>query len=178
MSSHSAPNLILQIRTRIPPGLPPRDILAGRLVEAVHAMMEKLPIRLPDRDIELGMTLTDDNGIRIVNRAHRQIDAPTDVLSFPLVVESRHGDGESEEELKDDYPDGPPVALGDIVISLETVERQAAERCLPLHERFAECLVHAMLHIAGCEHSTEPGREEMESMEDELVPEVARLLIA
>jgi probable rRNA maturation factor len=162
------PSLILQLRTRIPKGLPSESTLTARLVDAVRIVLGRAPVKLPKRDIELGIVLTDDEGIKVINRVHRKMDVPTDVLSFPL-----HGELDLKEP---DQPEGPPLALGDIVISLETIGRQAADRNLPIHERFAECLVHGMLHILGYEHSTEKSREKMESLEDELVNQVADVL--
>ena len=169
VSAQNAPNLILQVRTRIPAGLPPRDILAGRIVEVFRMVIDRSKLYIPDRDIELGVTLTDDNDIRVINKAHRQTDAPTDVLSFPMFSD---GLVKNANETAGDSP----VALGDIVISLETLTCQASDRALPVHERFAECLVHGMLHIMGFEHSSESGRIDIEALEDDLVPHASGIL--
>jgi len=168
VSLRCTPNLILQIRTRIPSELPSREAMARCLVEALRVVFDQLPNSLPERDLELGMTLTDDQGIKTINKAYRLVDAPTDVLSFPLFT-----NGESFEE---EQPEGPPLSLGDIVINLQTIERQASDRGLKLHERFAECMVHGLLHIMGWEHSSDLSQGRMEALEDELVPAVSELL--
>ena len=96
--------------------------------------------------VEISVTFADDEGIRAINREYREIDRPTDVLSFPLFDYS----GESEE---------PPVdelvgMLGDIVISLEQAEIQAEEYGHPFEREIAFLTVHSMLHLLGYDHET------------------------
>lgn len=92
---------------------------------------------------EVSVTFTDDEGIKHLNRSYRKIDAPTDVLSFPLF------DYEGSEE--------PPVdelenMLGDIVISLERAEAQALEYGHSFEREVAFLCVHSMLHLLGYDH--------------------------
>ena len=166
-SSERSPSLILQIKAEVPEGFPSRDMLAEKFLEAFRKVSERLPGRWEKKEIELGITLTDDSNIRAINKAYRGVDEATDVLSFPLI-----GDGPA---IEDEGEGGPPLALGDIIISLETVARQAEERELSFNERFCEVLVHGMLHILGKEHSTEEGRDQMEALEEELVPVVMKV---
>ena len=96
--------------------------------------------------VEVSVTFTDDEGIRKLNRQFRNIDRSTDVLSFPLF------DYEGAE-------DEPPVdefmgMLGDIVISLETAKRQAAEYGHSFERETAFLCVHSMLHLLGYDHET------------------------
>ena len=96
--------------------------------------------------VEVSVTFTDDAGIRKMNKTFRGIDRATDVLSFPLFDYS----GESEE---------PPVdelmgMLGDIVLSLETAKRQAAEFGHSFEREAAFLCVHSMLHLLGYDHET------------------------
>jgi probable rRNA maturation factor len=79
----------------------------------------------------LSVLLTDDAELRELNRRYRGIDAPTDVLSFPL------------EE---------PGQLGDVAISLQTAARQAAALGHPLGTEAAILLAHGLLHLCGYEH--------------------------
>ncbi len=94
---------------------------------------------------EVSVTLTDNEGIRALNRQFRDIDAPTDVLSFPLVEYER-----SEEPPVDDGTG----ALGDIVISLERAEQQADEFGHSFEREVAFLCVHSMLHLLGYDHVT------------------------
>ena len=96
--------------------------------------------------VEVSVTFTDDEDIRKLNRQFRNIDRATDVLSFPLFDYS----GEEDE---------PPVdelmgMLGDIVISLETAKRQAAEFGHSFEREAAFLCVHSMLHLLGYDHET------------------------
>lgn len=90
-------------------------------------------------DAELSLVFTDDEEMHRLNRAYRDRDRPTDVLAFSL----REGEfgwfGRG---------------LGDVVISLDTAARQAAERRLSLAEEVDRLLVHGILHLAGYDHET------------------------
>ena len=93
-------------------------------------------------DAEVSLTFTDNDGIQTLNRDYRQIDRPTDVLSFPLT------DYESAE-----LPvGGPELSLGDIVISLERAAEQAEEFGHSFEREVAFLTVHSMLHLLGYDH--------------------------
>ena len=79
--------------------------------------------------VEVNLTLTNNEGIHIINREYRQIDRPTDVLSFPLLSYDKPGDFSFlEDENEDNFnPDTGEVMLGDIIISVEKVFEQANE---------------------------------------------------
>ena len=95
---------------------------------------------------EVSVTFTDNEGIRELNNKFRQIDRPTDVLSFPLF----DFDGESEEPPVDDIMN----MLGDIVISLEKAREQAEEYGHSFDREVAFLCVHSMLHLLGYDHET------------------------
>ncbi|MCB9759367.1 MAG: rRNA maturation RNase YbeY [Alphaproteobacteria bacterium] len=86
-------------------------------------------------DAELSLVLTDDPTIQALNAQWRGMDKPTDVLSFP----------------QDD-----DVVLGDLVISVATAARQAAERDHGLRDEVRVLLVHGLLHLLGYDHETGP----------------------
>lgn len=91
-----------------------------------------------EKSAEVSVTFTDNEGIRAINRAHRDIDAPTDVLSFPLFEESADG----------------RVMLGDIVLSLEKCAAQAQEFGHSFARECAFLTVHSTLHLLGYDHVT------------------------
>ena len=97
-----------------------------------------------ENDCEISLTLTDNKGIHAINKQFRNIDAPTDVLSFPLVEYE-----ESEEPPVDDEN-----MLGDIIISLERAEEQANEFGHSFEREVAFLTVHSMLHLLGYDHET------------------------
>jgi probable rRNA maturation factor len=105
-------------------------------------------------DAELSVLLTNDATIHQLNREHRDKDRPTDVLAFPLDTELL----------------GPgPRVLGDIVISLDTAERQARSRKRELLPEVRFLLAHGLLHLIGYDHDTKPHKREMDAMARRLV---------
>jgi len=102
---------------------------------------------------ELSVLLTDDLGIQVLNRDHRQKDKPTDVLAFPM-----------DESVPD-----PAGILGDVVISLDTAERQARSRQRPLIEEVRFLLAHGLLHLVGYDHAEPLEKREMVAMTRQLV---------
>ena len=86
-------------------------------------------------DCEVSVTFADNEGIRAINREYRQIDAPTDVLSFPLFEEQ-----------------GGKKQLGDIVLSLERCAAQAEEFGHSFERECAFLTVHSTLHLLGYDH--------------------------
>jgi probable rRNA maturation factor len=96
---------------------------------------------------ELSLMLVSDSGIRRLNREFRGKDQSTDVLSFPQL--------DSDRDLKERGPstsDAPPLALGDIVISIDTARRQARELGQGSAARIRTLLIHGMLHLMGYDH--------------------------
>jgi probable rRNA maturation factor len=100
---------------------------------------------------EVSITLTDNEQIHVLNRQYRNVDRPTDVLSFPMMDFS----GESEEPVADE----PIVSLGDIVISLEKAAEQAEEYGHSFEREVAFLCVHSMLHLLGYDHETSESDE-------------------
>ena len=100
---------------------------------------------------EVSITYTDNASIHALNLQYREVDAPTDVLSFPLMDFS----GESGEPVADE----PVVSLGDIVISLERAREQAEEYGHSFEREVAFLTVHSMLHLLGYDHETSESDE-------------------
>jgi len=121
----------------------------------VQGLAEAALIALQRQDHELSILLTNDDHIRELNRAYRQKDSPTDVLSF------------SQDEGE---PFASPVPmLGDLVISLETAERQATSLGHSLAAEVRVLLVHGLLHLMGHDHIESADRASMADAEDALL---------
>ena len=104
---------------------------------------------------EVSVTLTNNAYIHKLNKQYRQIDRPTDVLSFAL-----------NEGQDVDY-DGPDAnLLGDIIISLEKVDEQAAEYGHSKERELAYLTIHGMLHILGYDHMEPDDKAEMRHEDD------------
>ena len=93
---------------------------------------------------EVSITLVDNEKIHALNKQYREVDKPTDVLSFPLL----DFEGEGCEPAADE----PMVSLGDIVISLERAAEQAEEYGHSFDREVAFLCVHSMLHLLGYDH--------------------------
>ncbi|TNE59373.1 MAG: rRNA maturation RNase YbeY [Alphaproteobacteria bacterium] len=106
---------------------------------------------------ELCVVLTDDTEIHELNKAYRNQDKPTNVLSFPAAVETGFL---IKEEL---FP------LGDVVIALETMAREADEQGKSLDSHFVHILVHGTLHLLGFDHIKPEDAEEMEGQEVQIL---------
>ncbi|MBM4398289.1 MAG: rRNA maturation RNase YbeY [Deltaproteobacteria bacterium] len=107
---------------------------------------------------EVTLLLASDAAIRRLNREWRHISKPTDCLSFP----SREGEGARYA--------GP--FLGDVVISLETAARQAAERGATLDDEVLLLFVHSLLHLQGYDHQDARGERRMNAKTRALVQAV------
>lgn len=97
-------------------------------------------------DAEISLTFTNNAEIRALNREYRNIDRATDVLSFPMLEF-----GEDEIDAEFETEDGL-VMLGDIVISLERAQEQAAGYNHSLRRELAFLTAHSMLHLLGYDH--------------------------
>ncbi len=131
----------------------PEDLeFSKEIEENVRAAAEKTAGLYDVPNAEVSITLTNNQYIHKLNLEYRKIDRPTDVLSFAL--------NESEEP---DVEGGPDVnVLGDIIISVERAEEQAAEYGHSLKREMAFLTVHGMLHLLGYDHMEEEERKEME----------------
>lgn len=122
-------------------------------------------------DFEVNVLLTDNEGIHQINLDMRQIDNPTDVLSFPMCDFETPGDFDALEETPEEYfnPDTGELMLGDIVISVEKVKEQAEKYGHSETRELAFLVAHSMLHLSGYDHMEEEERVEMEAMQSEIL---------
>ena len=116
-------------------------------------------------DLEVGLTITDSEGIHELNKEFRGIDSPTDVLSFPNVSYERAGDfsvllGEQLVDLLD--PDTGRIMFGDIVINEDRVRSQAEDYGHSVKREYAFLIAHSMLHLCGYDHIKEDEAAVME----------------
>jgi probable rRNA maturation factor len=123
---------------------------------------------------ELSLMLVSDRAIRRLNRDFRQKDQPTDVLSFPQLSTTR----ELALGRISATPDAPPLALGDIVISIDTARRQARELGQAAAARIRTLLIHGILHLLGYDHERSPAQaRRMFAREHELAALIQTALI-
>lgn len=124
-------------------------------------------------ECEVNVRLTENEGIRRVNQEFRDLDVPTDVLSFPMVEYEVSADFSQLDspEAKVMYfnLDTGELLLGDIVISLERAREQSEEYGHTLERELAFLTAHSMLHLMGYDHMEENEREEMERKQENIL---------
>ena len=125
-------------------------------------------------EISVEVTIVDNETIRQINKEQRDIDNPTDVLSFPMVEYEIAGDFEFLD--KDDpyvyeyfEPDTGELILGDIVISSDKVYSQAEEYGHSVKRELGFLVAHSMLHLFGYDHMEDEERVVMETKQKEIL---------
>lgn len=145
-------------------GIPYQEIIEGVVLEALDYV--ECPY-----EAEVNVIITDNEEIQAINKEYRKIDAPTDVLSFPLVDYETPADFDHVEDSVEDYfdPDTGELLLGDIIVSVDKVEEQAEKYGHSTTRELAFLVAHSMLHLCGYDHIDEEEREEMEAKQREIL---------
>ena len=130
-----------------------------------RCIQETLKAEGIDVRCEINVLVTDDAGICIINRESRNLDKPTDVLSFPMFQLEAGNPPADWEEYRD--PDTRLVPLGDMCISLERAVAQAAEFGHSVRREVGYLTIHSMLHLLGYDHLDEgPQKKQMRGREE------------
>lgn len=121
-------------------------------------------------ETEVNLLLTMNDEIQEMNQNFRDIDRPTDVLSFPMVDYEEAGNFDFLEDVMEAFhPESGELMLGDIVISKEKVISQAEEYGHPIEREYAFLIAHSMLHLFGFDHMEEDERIVMEQKQKEIL---------
>ena len=138
-----------------------------KLIErAIKLCVEKEGFPFP---CEASVTLVDSEDIQDLNREHRGIDKPTDVLSFPSI---EYINGEPQIQPGDTDPDSGQVFLGDIIISVERAFEQSQDYGHSVERELSFLAVHGILHLLGYDHETEDDEKLMFSLQEEVLNEM------
>ena len=122
-------------------------------------------------EAEISITFADDEYVRKLNHDYRNIDKTTDVLSFPLVdydiettITNRSSDMYNFLSANEEYtnPDTGEIMLGDIVLSVPMIYKQAEEYNHSVRREYAFLITHSMLHLLGYDHMEDEERAVME----------------
>ena len=126
--------------------------LAERALEAA----EQVAPELANQRLSASLLFTVDEEVRALNREWRMKDAPTNVLSFPMIPRA---------DLLALKAEGGPELLGDIALAHETCVREAVTKDIPLEDHAAHLIVHGLLHLAGHDHQDDRQAVTMEALE-------------
>ncbi|PSN10328.1 rRNA maturation RNase YbeY [filamentous cyanobacterium CCP5] len=149
-------SLTLDLNGDLPSPLSPEE-WQGRFDSWAIAIPKGLS---PIEAYEVGLTLTDDAEIQSLNRTYRHQDKPTDVLAFAALEDT---------PLIPELLTAEPLPLGDIVISLETAQRQAQEAGHSLTQELVWLAAHGFLHLLGWDHPDEASLKAMLDRQRELI---------
>lgn len=140
------------------------EMLAREVIEtALH--MEGFPY-----EAEVNLFLVSTKGIQEINREYRQIDAATDVLSFPLISYQTPGDFADIEQDGDNFhPDTGEALLGDIILCIDKVKEQAKIYGHSEKREYAFLILHSILHLLGYDHMTQEDSELMEGKQNKIL---------
>ena len=125
-------------------------------------------------EVQINVVLTDDAGIRELNREYRGIDRATDVLSFPGLNFEKAGVFQIDRHLEADSfdPDTGELMLGDIMLSVDRIRMQAAEYGHSVRREFAFLAAHSMYHLCGYDHMTESEARVMEEKQEKILEDL------
>ena len=124
-------------------------------------------------EVEVNLLLTMNDEIQEMNRDFRQIDRPTDVLSFPMIDYPNAGKFDFWEDVMEAFhPETGELMLGDIVISKEKVISQAEEYGHSIEREYAFLIAHSMLHLFGYDHMEDDQRIVMENKQKEILEQL------
>ena len=145
-----------------------RLVISANIRTCINAVLkaEGVPVKC-----EINVLVTDDAGIREINKTSRHIDSATDVLSFPM-FELAPGELPADWTEYED-PDTGMVPLGDMCISLERAMAQAKEFGHTTRREVGYLTIHSMLHLLGYDHMDEgPQKRQMRAREEAIASEI------
>ena len=143
--------------------LPNEESLIRNVVEKV-LKAEKIV-----HDVDVYITLTNNQEIHEINRDYREVDRPTDVLSFPMY------ERDEIDKLKTEKTSDEEEILGDIIVSVEKVREQAEEYGHSFERELAYLVTHGMLHLLGYDHMIEEEKTIMREREEAILSEMGIL---
>ena len=136
--------------------------------KCINKTLEMLSVTVP---CEINVLVTDDNGIQAINKETRNIDKPTDVLSFPMFQFKAGELPENWSEYLDPETDLCP--LGDMAISLERTIAQANEFGHSVRREIGYLTIHSVLHLLGYDHMDEgEEKKQMRSQEERIAANI------
>ena len=148
-----------------------RFVISNIIKKCIHATLDAEGVKTR---CEINVLVTNDEGIRIINRESRELDKPTDVLSFPM-FQLEAGNAPSDWTEYEDPATGL-VPLGDMCISLERAMAQAQEFGHSTRREVGYLTIHSMLHLLGYDHLDEgPQKKQMRAREEVIAASVPNM---
>ncbi|MBQ7129910.1 MAG: rRNA maturation RNase YbeY [Oscillospiraceae bacterium] len=148
-----------------------RFVISNIIRKCIHETLKAEGIRVP---CEINVLVTDDAGIQVINRESRNLDKPTDVLSFPMFQLTAGNPPTDWTEYQD--PASGLVPLGDMCISLERAVAQGQSFGHSTRREVGYLTIHSMLHLLGYDHLDEgPQKKQMRSREEAIAASIPNM---
>jgi len=146
-------------------------VIKSIIRKCINATLDAERIAVP---CEINVLVTNDEGIQIVNRESRDLDKPTDVLSFPMFQLEPGNPPTDWVDYQD--PASGLVPLGDMCISLERAIAQAQEFGHSTRREVGYLTIHSMLHLLGYDHLDEgPMKKQMRGREEQIAASIPKM---
>lgn len=113
-----------------------------------------------NKPLSFNLCLSNDDEVHTLNREFRGMDKPTNVLSFANI---------DDEDFDNMVASEPEIEMGDMIIALETMQREAELKHISLHDHFCHLLTHSVLHLLGYDHIEDNDAEHMEGFETRIL---------
>ena len=148
-----------------------RLTVSSIIKKCINAVLDAEGVRVP---CEINVLVTNDQGIHVINKTSRDIDRPTDVLSFPMFDLEAGNPPQDWSEYRD--PDSGRVPLGDMCISIERAVAQAEEFGHSTRREIGYLTIHSMLHLLGYDHLDEGTmKKQMRSREEAIAASIPNM---
>ena len=140
----------------------------NKFIEEYKTTIDKLVARafklegfnLPN--VYIGIGVVTESEIKEINKEYRKVDAPTDVLSFPIFSRSELS------KMKEDKHD-TEISIGDIVLCMDVIEKHAKEYGTGFNREMLYMIVHGICHLLGYDHEIEEEKKEMRKLEEAIL---------
>ena len=137
----------------------------GILTEQMMNTLREAASACTQEDVEISLSFVSLDEIHELNRMYRNVDRPTDVLSFPMFESTK----ELEEACKVGREEGMTISLGDVVICMDKIRQQAEEFGHSQERETAYLFTHSVLHLLGYDHESEEEKRQMRQREEEIM---------
>lgn len=139
-----------------------------------HTIKRVLEIALkrlgqPSKQLEMSLSVVSPEQIRELNKTYRNVDAVTDVLSFPVAEVNRQVVVLSDFSTDSVNPETDRLNLGDVIICLERAKQQAEEYGHSLKREMCFLALHGLLHLLGYDHIDQADEEQMTALQTEIL---------
>lgn len=157
-------SLDIDVADRRWPKLFPKMKTKVEIAGAYAFLRAKRPAALKNRRLSIGIILTTDRNVRALNRLYRGKDAATNVLSFPQLAFPDI----TARDLKP-FPVKESIPLGDVILALETVKREAKAEKKTVEAHTLHLVAHGVLHLLGYDHMRRKDAKTMENLESDIM---------